>query len=96
MTIPDPAPVALALGLGLLAGGLYFAALWISVRRLTGDGGWRGFALAMALRLLAILGALGALAWAGAGAAELLAAGIGFVIARVAATRIARRPAGDG
>jgi len=79
---------AFALGFG--AGALYFALLWRSVRYFTGGGpGWR-FVLALVLRLALVLGTLAGLVWTGAGLSQILAAMLGFALARVLASRLAR------
>lgn len=83
----DPALLALAFAGGFAAGLAYFALLWRAVRRLTGGGGWGAFALSAALRGGVLIAALAALAWSGAGAAALALAGLGFIAARLAATR---------
>lgn len=91
----EPLPVILAAGaLGAGGGALYFAALWHAVRRLGAEGGYGRFALAGALRLGAVLAAVGLVLWLGAGPMALLAAGVGFLAARMAAARLARRPEG--
>jgi len=78
---------------GAFAGGMYFAALWLSVRRLTeGDGGLRGLALGAGLRLGVLLAGLGAALALGVPGPVILAAALGFVLARLAVTRLAPAP----
>ena len=83
-------PVFLALLAGLAFGGVYFALLWQAAKTLTGEGpGWR-FVLELGLRLGLVLAGLWLLIWTGGGAARILAAGLGFALARLVAARLAR------
>ena len=74
-------------GAGL--GGLYLGLLWGAVRRLTRDrGGVAAFVALGFARAALLLGALAAAAVLGVPAAGLVAALLGFVAVRLAATRV--------
>ena len=76
---------------GLLAGAVYFASLWRTTRTVTQTGQLQGALMGAALRLGAVLGLLGLALWLGAPALAILAGLVGFIAARLAATRLARR-----
>ncbi len=88
-------PLLLAFLAGAALGAAYFALLWRSVRAL-GAAGWTRFAAGAAARAALVLAALGAALAAGRGAEEIAVAGLGFLAARFAATRAARRGAPEG
>lgn len=84
------ASLALGFAGGAAVGALHLALLWAGTRALPGRrGGARFLALAAARAGLVIGAAAGALAL-GAGAGALLAGLLGFLAARLAATRAAR------
>lgn len=84
-------PFALSFLAGLGLGTLYFAALWLSVRRLAGGAPARTLALSAILRLAMVLGALAAALTLGLPVTHLASAILGFFAARLTATRIVRR-----
>jgi F1F0 ATPase subunit 2 len=74
---------------GALLGAAYMAILWIAVRRLPEERGGASFFLAMAaVRAALVLGALAGAGALGVPASGILAALLGFVAARLAATRL--------
>lgn len=79
-------------GAGL--GALHMGLLWLSVRGLARGRGGAGFAAGALARGALALGALALVLSFGPGWAELGAGALGFLGARVAATRLARRGAG--
>jgi hypothetical protein len=80
--------VATLAGAGL--GGLYLALLWAAVRRLPRErGGLAVFVGLRVARLVLLLGALAAAAALAVPAEGLIAALVGFVAVRFAATRLA-------
>lgn len=82
--LSDAMPALLAgLAAGAMLGGMYFGALWASVRRLPGRGPGGGFVLALLARL-AVAGAVLALVGRWAGGPGLLGALAGFVVVRAA------------
>lgn len=88
------ATLALALIAGAACGALHFGVLWRATRALTASGRYRAFALAAFVRMALILAALALFVRLGGGAAELGAAGLGFVAAREAfKRRVAAKPA---
>jgi hypothetical protein len=82
-------PAALALLAGFAAGLAYFAWLWRSVRGLEGQGAGR-LALGSLLRAGALAALVAAALLAGLRPVLLLPAGLGFLAARMLATRLAR------
>lgn len=83
---------ALAFLGGIGFGTLYFALLRRAAQHLTSGGsGWL-FAAHLVLRLGVVFAGLALLLWAGAGALAILAAGLGFAMARLLATQPARIP----
>ena len=68
-------------------GAAYFATLWLSVNRLTAGGSAGGFALTGLLRLTLTLALLWLVLAVMPDTLGLLAAGAGFLVARIAATR---------
>jgi F1F0 ATPase subunit 2 len=84
-------PLGLAFLAGFSLGALHFAALWVSVRRLTAGGSVAGFALGALLRLGLAAAALAALFALGRPLSEIAAAGVGYLASRVAATRLGAR-----
>ena len=76
-----------ALALGAMAGGLYCAALWRATRQVVARGAVGPLLAGMALRLALVAGALAGAAALGATAGQLLAAAVGFGLARHVATR---------
>ncbi|HKK30657.1 MAG TPA: ATP synthase subunit I [Alphaproteobacteria bacterium] len=91
MTEPALTTLALAFAGGLLVGASYFAALWFSVRSLTGGSHrWPSFALGGVLRLAAMGGALALLLSLGVSATLILVGCLGFLVARLAATALGR------
>jgi F1F0 ATPase subunit 2 len=87
---PEAALLLWAAAGGMAAGAVYFALLWVSVRAFAGGGGWGAFAAGALLRALLLLAALYALFAAGAHAAVIGAAALGFLAARLIATRFGR------
>lgn len=88
------ATLVLTLAAGAAFGALYFGILWRSARSLTASGRYRAFALAAFARVALILAGLALFVRLGGGAAEIAAAGAGFVAAREALKRrVARKPA---
>jgi F1F0 ATPase subunit 2 len=83
-------PLAIAFLAGLGLGALYFAALWASVRRLAGGAPTWAFALSALLRLGLVLGAVAGAQAMGIAPVQLVCAFLGFLTARLAATRFAR------
>lgn len=94
MTI-DPLPLAAAAGAGLLAGGLFFGGLWLTVRRLPAA---RHPGLLMAASTLArFAGALAIFFLAGRGHFDrVLACLAGFAIARWLIVRLTRPQPEEG
>ncbi len=85
-----PLYFATAFVAGLCLGTIYFAVLWASVRRLVaGASVWSHMALALA-RLAFVLGAIAGALALGLPLAQLAFAGLGFLAARLAATRLVR------
>lgn len=83
MTLLVLSPVA-----GFLVGSLYLAWLWHDVRGLvSSDSPRRRFASGIAARFLVLSALLGGLLVAGAGAGPLVLGMVGFLAARIAATR---------
>ena len=79
---------------GVLFGGIYFAWLWRSVSSLaTAKRAAAGFLLGAVLRLTALAALVGALLWLGMAPLLLFAGGLGFFVARLAATTALTRPA---
>lgn len=79
--------VLAALACGLLAGAAYFAAVWLSARAaLSAASPWRALLAGGALRLGAVLAGLWALLAAGIDPVLMLAAMLGFLVARTLAT----------
>ncbi len=68
-------------------GAAYFAVLWLSVRRLTLGGSAGGFAAGVLLRFGLVLAMLALVLTLAPDLPGLLAAGVGFLAARIAATR---------
>lgn len=88
------ATLVLALIAGAACGTLYFGILWQSTRALTASGRYRAFAFAAFARLALILATLALFVRLGVGAADLGAAGLGFVAAReIFKRRVAQKPA---
>lgn len=84
-------PLLVGLASGLIAGLLYFYALWFSVRGLTAAGSLRGLVLGAALRLGIVIVALSLALAAGVNGLTALAAVVGFIIARLVVTGLSRR-----
>lgn len=81
------AGLAIAALAGAGVGALYFTLLWLSVERLTRNGGGLGFAALAVLRLVLVIVALAVFVAAARTLPELGAAFAGFLMARLAATR---------
>lgn len=82
-------PILLSLAAGFLLGTAYFVSLWRSVRALSrSESRWRSFAAAGVLRLGGILGVIAAFLLLGADPIFILAGSVGFLAARLAATRL--------
>ena len=83
---------------GALVGALYLGLLWVAVRYLPQDrGGVLAFVGLAVARIALVLGALALAARLGVPATGLIAALAGFVIVRLAATRLlGRAERGDG
>lgn len=78
-------------------GGLYLSLLWAAVQRLQGYRGGVAFFIALTVaRAALLLGALAAAAALGVPAAGIVAALLGFVAVRLAATCLLRRAAAGG
>ncbi|MYZ48967.1 ATP synthase subunit I [Propylenella binzhouense] len=77
---------ALAFAAGLLLGAFHFGSLWWNARAFA-EGAWLRAAALQILRFAVLLAALGALAVQGA--LPLLAGGLGLVVMRPVATRLA-------
>ena len=83
--------LALALAAGAMLGGLHFGLLWLSVNRLAHGGGIWPFAAGAFARMALVVAALvWFLAIADASLVELGVAVCGFLLVRVAATRIVK------
>ena len=78
---------------GVAVGTMYFALLWREANHLTAGGSGLRFVAQFVLRLGLVMAGLGLLFWTGTGAVALLAAGLGFALARFVATRRAGAPA---
>lgn len=91
-TLNFAAPLLASLVMGLAVGTVYFLVLWRSVNHLMhGGNGW-GFAAGLGLRLALLFGGFGLLIWTGAAPMTILPAGLGFIFARLVATRIVNHP----
>ena len=86
----------LAFVIGAALGAAYFALLWTWVRHFTGGAQPWLLAVGGVLRVALVLAAIGAFAVSGRPLGELAAAALGFILARLAATRLARRREEDG
>ncbi|MDP3414764.1 ATP synthase subunit I [Falsiroseomonas sp.] len=77
---------------GAAIGALYLALLWMAVRRLPQDrGGLAGFVWLRIARAALLVGAMAAAVALAVPAEGFVAALVGFIIARLAGTRLARR-----
>jgi F1F0 ATPase subunit 2 len=81
---------------GLLGGAVYFGAMWRSVQRLAGEESTRSFFIGAFIRLSLLVLGFALLLWAGLGAIEVLAAMLGFLAARMIATRWAKQTIEEG
>jgi hypothetical protein len=85
-----PLYLAAAFIAGLCLGTVYFAVLWAAVRRLvTGAPVWSHVVLAL-VRLALVLGPIAGALALGLPLLQLAFAGLGFLAARLAATRLVR------
>ncbi|MDR9486077.1 MULTISPECIES: ATP synthase subunit I [Sediminimonas] len=82
-----PAIWALCFAAGMAIGAVYLGLLWAAVRALNGARPAVLFITLAAARALLVLGALAGAIALGAGAGQILAALVGFIAVRVAATR---------
>lgn len=81
---------AVVVGAGI--GAVYMALLWMGVRRLPQDrGGFAAFVWLRIARAALLLGAMAAAVVLAVPAEGLVAALVGFIIVRLAVTRLARR-----
>lgn len=81
---------------GAVAGMVYFAALWVSVRGLTDADKAHRLVLGAVLRLGAVIGALWLAMAAGVSGLTALATIPGFILARTVVTRLVRPAAMKG
>lgn len=82
--------ILVALAAGAAFGAVYFGLLARAARGIA-EASAGAMLLSFAARMALALAAIGAAIWAGAGAAELLAAALGFTVARQVAVRRAAR-----
>lgn len=81
---------------GFLFGSVYFAWLWRSVASFVSSRRTSArFLLGVFLRLAALAAVVGALLWLEIAPLLLLAGGLGFFVARLAATTVLARPANE-
>jgi F1F0 ATPase subunit 2 len=93
MITSNPAMLLLALGVGLLAGGVFFAGLWFTVRQLAVAK--RPAALMLVSSLVRIAVVLGAFFLVGRGHLDrMLACLLGFLLARFIVIRLTRSEPG--
>jgi F1F0 ATPase subunit 2 len=93
-TVP---PLVAGLLAGAAFGGLHLGLLWVAVRRLPeGRGGVTAFLLLALARAALLLGALAAAVLLKAPAMSLVAALVGFLAVRLAATKRQRRSLAGG
>lgn len=89
-------PLLIGVLAGALAGVVYFAALWGSVRGLTAEGSAQRLVFGAVLRLGAVIGALWLAMAAGVSGLTALATIPGFILARTVITRLVRLAAMKG
>jgi hypothetical protein len=94
MTDADLPGLGLAVAAGAAVGGLYLGLLWRALRaQARGGGGAARILLGGLVRVMAVAGAAAAALAAGVPALHLVAALAGFLLARVAGTRLVGRAA---
>ncbi len=89
-------PLLIGILAGALAGVVYFAALWVSVRTLSDADRAHRIVFGAALRLCAVIGALWLAMAAGVSGLTALATIPGFILARTVIIRLVRPAAAKG